>query len=177
MAGDVTRTYPVNGKFTSAQKDIYLIVLAALEAGRKAARKGTRPGEIHERVAGVLAEWLYRLGLVTDRSGTQYKLWATHGTCHHIGLDVHDAGDGQNPLAPGMAFTIEPGVYIRPEAIANLPKNAENDKFLSAIKPAFERYRGIAVRIEDSFLLTETGLRCLTGNLPQTADEIEAAMK
>jgi Xaa-Pro aminopeptidase len=175
MAGDVTRTYPVNGRFTPAQRDIYDIVLAAQDAGRKAARLGVRPGEIHEKVTAVLQDGLYRLGLITDKSGSQYKLWSTHGTCHYIGLDVHDVGDSQKALAPGMAFTIEPGIYIRPEAIENLPPSPEREALISRIRAAFDKYRGIAVRIEDSFLMTETGLECMSKSLPRTVEEVESA--
>ncbi len=177
MAGDVTRTYPVNGKFTPAQKDIYGIVLAAQDAGRKAARSDVRPRDIHEKVTAVIRDGLYRLGLIADKSGSQYRLWSTHGTCHYIGLDVHDVGDSQKELAPGMAFTIEPGIYIRPEALENLPHSEENRAFISGIRAAFEKYRGIAVRVEDSFLLTEAGLECMSGGLPRTIEEVESAMR
>jgi Xaa-Pro aminopeptidase len=117
-----------------------------------------------------------RLGLVTDEKGQQFKIWATHGVTHWIGMDVHDVGR-QRQLAPGMAFVIEPGIYIREAALENLPKTPENLAFIEKVRPLVEKYKNVGVRIEDSFLLTETGLERLSSTVPRTIEEIEAFLK
>jgi Xaa-Pro aminopeptidase len=91
-------------------------------------------------------------------------------------MDVHDVGDYRRPLEPGMAFTIEPGLYIRPAALEQLPDAGENRAFKEKVAPAVERYRNLGVRIEDSFLLTDTGLVMLSAKTPRTIAEIERAM-
>jgi Xaa-Pro aminopeptidase len=174
---DITRTYPVGGSFTAEQKDIYRIVLAALEAAIPLARAGARLDEIHLKTVEVVRQGLLKLGLITDASGDQYRTWYTHGACHWIGMDVHDVGDRQRPLEPGMAFVIEPGIYIRPEALDSLPRSPENDAFIAKVRPAVEKYKNIGVRIEDSFLLTEEGLKNLSGGVPRTIEEIERFLK
>jgi Xaa-Pro aminopeptidase len=174
--GDITRTYPVNGTFSRAQRDIYEIVLAAQEAGIKAAASGKPVAAIQSACDEVLRAGLVRLGLVTDSTGQQFKIWSTHGVSHWIGMDVHDVG-GQRQLAPGMAFVIEPGIYIREAALESLQKTAENLAFIDKVRPMVEKYRNIGVRIEDSFLLTESGLERLSASVPRTIDEIERFMK
>jgi Xaa-Pro aminopeptidase len=174
--GDITRTYPINGRFTQAQRDIYEIVLAAQEAGIKAARAGNAPSDIQAACDGVLRAGLVKLGLVTEPKGTQFKIWATHGVVHWIGMDVHDVGP-RGPLAPGMAFVIEPGIYIREAALDNLPKTPENEAFIERVRPRVQKYKDIGVRIEDSFLLTERGLERLSERVPRTIADIEAFMK
>jgi Xaa-Pro aminopeptidase len=170
--GDITRTYPVGGRFTSAQRDIYQIVFAAQEAGIKAAQAGKTPADIQAACDEVLRAGLVKLGLVTDPKGQQFKIWSTHGVVHWIGMDVHDVGP-RVPLEPGMTFVIEPGIYIREAALDNLPKTAENLAFIEKVRPAVQKYRDIGVRIEDSFLLTERGLERLSERVPRTIDEIE----
>jgi Xaa-Pro aminopeptidase len=174
--GDITRTYPVSGTFTREQRDIYEIVLAAQEAGMKAATAGNRPSDIQNACDDVLRAGLVRLGLVVDPKGQQFKIWATHGVSHWIGLDVHDVGT-RRPLAPGMTFVIEPGIYIRDTALENLPKTPENLAFIDKIRPMVQKYRNIGVRVEDSFLLTESGLERLSAGVPRTIEEIETFMK
>jgi Xaa-Pro aminopeptidase len=176
LTGDITRTYPVNGKFTDAQREIYALVLAAQEAGMAAARAGNRTLDIEKAAQEVVKPALLNLGLITDASGDQFRTWYTHGICHWIGMDVHDVGDYRKPLAPGMTFTIEPGLYIRPAALANLPDTPENRAFIEKVKPAMERFTNIGVRIEDSFLLTETGLVNLSQKVPRTVADIERVM-
>ena len=173
LTADITRTYPINGKFSAAQRDIYEIVFAAQEAGIKAAKTGARAQDIQNACDEVLRAGLVKLGLVTEATGTQFKIWATHGVSHWIGLDVHDAGVRGRPLAPGMAFTIEPGIYIREAALDNLPKTAENLAFIEKVRAAVQKYKNIGVRIEDSFLLTEAGLENLSASVPRTLDEVE----
>jgi len=174
---DITRTYPVNGKFTSVQKDIYNLVLQAQEEAMKFTKAGVKIGDIHQKTVEVIKQGLLKLGLITDASGDQYRIWYTHVACHWIGMDVHDVGDRDRPLAPGMAFVIEPGIYIRESALDNLPKTPENAAFIEKVRPAVQKYRDIGVRIEDSFLLTDSGLKRLSANVPRTVDEIESYMK
>ena len=170
---DITRTYPVNGRFTQAQKDVYRIILAAQEAGIKAARAGSTAADITKASAEVAKAGLFELGLVTDKASEQYRVWYTHGVMHWIGVDVHDAGDYERPLEPGMAFVVEPGIYVRPQALDDLPDTPENRAFRAAVAPAVARYKDIGVRIEDSFLLTDTGLKDLSAKVPKSIEEVE----
>jgi Xaa-Pro aminopeptidase len=173
MTVDITRTYPINGRFTPAQKEIYQIVLDAQEAGMKVARVGRTTRDIEEAVTTVIREGLFKLGLVTDREGRQYRSWYNHGSVHFIGMDVHDVGDHGRPLAPGMAFVIEPGIYVRVDAFDHLPNTPQNAALKEKTRPAYEKYKNIGVRIEDSFLLTEQGLQNLSSGVPRTIDDVE----
>jgi len=173
---DITRTYPVNGKFTQAQKDIYRVILSAQEAGIKAARAGNTQADITKATADVAKAGLFELGLITDKASDQYRLWYTHGVMHWIGVDVHDAGDYARKLEPGMAFVVEPGIYVRPQALDTLPDTPENRAFKAAVAPAVARYKDIGVRIEDSFLLTETGLKNLSAKVPKSIDDVERVL-
>ena len=170
--GDITRTYPVSGTFTPTQREIYAIVLAAQEAGIAAAKAGNKFTDIQAACDDVLRSGLVRLGLVTDTTGQQFKIWATHGVSHWIGMEVHDVAVPR-PLGPGMTFVIEPGIYIREAALDNLPKTPENVAFIDKVRPVVQKYRNIGVRIEDSFLLTEAGLERLSAGVPRTVEEVE----
>jgi Xaa-Pro aminopeptidase len=119
---------------------------------------------------------LLKLGLVTDATSKQHRTWYTHGICHWIGLDVHDVGDYRRPFEPGMAFVIEPGLYIREAALDALEDTPENRAFKEKVRPVVLKYKDIGVRVEDSFLLTETGLVRLSARVPRTLEEIEAFM-
>ena len=174
--GDITRTYPISGRFTPGQRDIYEIVLAAQEAGIKAVAVGKAPSDIQAACDDVLRAGLMKLGLVTEPTGQQFKVWSTHGVIHWIGMDVHDVGP-RRPLEPGMAFVIEPGIYIRESALENLPKTPENQAFIAKVGPAVRKYKDIGVRIEDSFLLSERGLERLSDGVPRTVAEIEAFLQ
>jgi Xaa-Pro aminopeptidase len=176
LTGDITRTYPVSGTFSKEQRDIYDIVFAAQQAGEKAAKAGGQARDIQKACDEVLRAGLVRLGLVTDATGTQFKTWATHGVSHWIGMDVHDVGVPR-PLAPGMAFTIEPGIYIREVALDDLPKTPANLAFVEKVRPLVQKYKNIGVRIEDSYLLTDSGLERLSAGVPRTIDEIEQLLK
>ncbi len=177
LTGDITRTYPVSGTFSDLQKEIYGIVLSAQQEAIKVAKPGALLSDIHGKTVEVVKQGLLTLGLITDASGDQYKTWYTNGACHFIGMDVHDVGDFETPLEPGVAFVIEPGIYIREDGLSSLPKNADNDAFIEKVRPAFEKYKNIGIRIEDSFLLTESGLKRLSAGVPRTIDEIESFMK
>jgi len=177
LTGDITRTYPIDGKFSREQRDIYDIVYAAQQAGEKAAKIGGQARDIQAACDDVLRAGLVRLGLVTDPAGMQFKIWATHGVSHWIGMDVHDVGVARKPLEAGMAFTIEPGIYIREAALADLAKTPENAAFIEKVRPLVQKYKDIGVRIEDSYLLTKDGLERLSKSVPRTVDEIESFLK
>ncbi len=177
LTGDITRTYPINGTYSPVQRKIYEIVYAAQQAGEKAAKAGARVADIQNACDEILRAGLVRLGLATEPTGTQFKIWSTHGVTHWIGIDVHDSGSRTRPLEPGMAFTIEPGIYIREVAIDDLPKTPANDAFIEKIRPVVQRYRNIGVRIEDSYLLTAAGLERLSATVPRTIEEVEGLMK
>src|SRR5437867_1539154 len=166
MAADITRTYPVSGTFSPLHKDIYRIVLQAQDEAMKAARPGVSLQDVHNKTVEVIKAGLLKLGLITDTKGDQYKMWYPHGASHFLGIDVHDVGDRRRPLAAGMAFTIEPGIYIRQSALDALPRTPENNALIEKVQPAVTRYVDIGVRIEDSFLLESTGLRRLSSAVP-----------
>ena len=173
---DITRTYPVNGRFTDRQKDVYRVVLAAQEAGIRAAKAGNKTSDIVRATVEVAKEGLLKLGLITDITGEQWRTWYTHGPVHWIGMDVHDVGDYDRPLAAGMTFVIEPGLYIRQDALDNLPDTPENRAFKAAVAPAVAKYKDIGVRIEDSFVLTDGGLKSLSASVPRTVEDVERLM-
>jgi Xaa-Pro aminopeptidase len=177
MSPDITRTYPVSGTFSPLQKDIYAIVLQAQDEGMKVAKPGASLLVIHNKTVEVIKAGLLKLGLITDTSGDQYRMWYTHGASHYIGLDVHDVGERTRPLLPGMSFVIEPGIYIRQSALDALPRTPENVALIEKIQPAVKKYSDIGVRVEDSFLLDANGPQRLSGAVPRTVDEIEALMK
>lgn len=172
-SADVTRTFPVSGKFSTAQAEIYQIVYDAQEAGAKVARPGALVSDVHRAATEVIKDGLLKLGLITDRNSNQYRVWFMHGTSHWLGMNVHDVGDYGAKLEPGMVFTNEPGIYIRPDALDNLPLNAENEAFLAAVRPAFEKYKGTGVRIEDDMLITPGGVKWMTEALPRKISDIE----
>ena len=177
LTGDITRTYPVGGTFSAAQKEIYALVLAAQEAAMQAARAGNTTANVEAASEKVIKAGLLKLGLITDASGDQFRTWYTHGICHFIGMDVHDVGDYERPLEPGMAFVIEPGLYIREAALEALDDTPENRAFIQKVRPMVQKYKDIGVRIEDSFLLTGEGLTRLSATVPRTVEEIEKFMR
>jgi Xaa-Pro aminopeptidase len=173
---DITRSYPISGRFSPAQRELYEIVFAAQEAGIKAAKIGARTQDIQNACDDVLRAGLVRLGLVTEATGNQFKIWATHGVTHWIGHDVHDVGVRGKPLAAGMTFVIEPGIYIREVALDNLARTPQNLAFIEKVRAAVQKYKDIGIRIEDSFLLTENGLENLSRTVPRTLEEVERFM-
>ncbi len=170
---DVTRTLPVDGTFTDAQREIYEAVYAAQEAGIAAARPGNKFSDIHEAAIRVIAEHLHAWGLLPEgvdvegtldkEHGQYHRRWMVHGTSHHLGLDVHDCALATREeymdaeLKPGMILTVEPGLYFKAD---------------DELAP--ERFRGNGVRIEDDVLITEDGNVNLSASMPRTADEVEA---
>jgi len=166
--GDITRTFPANGRFTAPQRRVYDAVLRAEEQAVAMVRPGVTIAEIHEATRLLLARELVEMGVLHGDAGAlaegeEIKRFYMHQTSHWLGLDVHDAGDYRArggdwlPLRPGMVFTIEPGLY--------LPAGADD-------VPA--EYRGIGVRIEDDVLVTETGCEVLTRGVPVAPEAIEA---
>ncbi|WP_416260873.1 Xaa-Pro aminopeptidase [Gibbsiella quercinecans] len=167
-AGDITRTFPVNGTFSTAQRAVYDIVLASLYKALALFRPGTSIREVTEDVVRVMVSGLVKLGvmhgeveqLIAEQAHRQFFM---HGLSHWLGLDVHDVGHYGTPsrerlLEPGMVLTIEPGLYIAPNA--DVPPE----------------YRGIGIRIEDDILITADGNENLTASVVKDADDIEALM-
>ncbi|HKE21971.1 MAG TPA: aminopeptidase P family protein [Bryobacteraceae bacterium] len=176
---DVTRTIPVDGKFTKEQADIYRLVYAAQQAGIANAKPGHRssgvaPDSINGAAVKVFKEGLLKLGLITDPNSDQYRIWFNHGISHGIGLNVHDPGASE--LAPGMVVTVEPGLYFRPDALEHLEKTPENEQFIAAVRPAFERYKGIGVRIEDDVLVTNGQPEVISSAVPSKLEDVEATI-
>ena len=167
---DITRTLPINGKFTDVQRDIYEAVREAADAVFAVAKPGLKFRDLHATAMKVIAAKTAQLGLLpvsADESLEQdkqfHRRWMVHGTSHHLGIDVHDCAQARremyldSELKPGMIFTIEPGLYFQPDDL---------------LVP--EELRGIGVRIEDDVLVTETGVENLSAALPRSADDIEA---
>ncbi len=172
---DVTRTIPVSGKYSRIQAEIYRLVWEAQKAGIDAARPGKTSADITGAANKVFKDGLYKLGLITDpNSDQQMRIWFNHGISHGIGLNVHDPGGRE--FQPGMTITMEPGIYIRPDALDNLPKTPENEKFIAAVKPAFAKYKGIGVRIEDDVLITTGEAKVLSAGIPSKLEDVEAAI-
>ena len=166
-AGDITRTFPVSGKFTPAQREIYDIVLASLERALELFRPGTSIQEVTGEVVRIMVSGLVKLGILQGDveelvAQSAHRAFFMHGLSHWLGLDVHDVGvygqDRSRELAPGMVLTVEPGLYIAPDA--DVP----------------EQYRGIGIRIEDDIVITDNGNENLTASVVKKADEIEALM-
>ena len=171
---DVTRTFPISGKFSPAQAEIYQIVFDAQEAAAKASRPGALISDVNRAATEVIKDGLLKVGLITDRNSSQYRIWFMHGTSHWLGMNVHDVGNYGARLEPGMIFTNEPGIYVRPDALENLPQTPENQKFIAAVQQAFEKYKGMGVRIEDDMLITPDGVDWMTKALPRKIADIEA---
>ena len=168
-ASDITRTFPVNGRFSGAQRAVYDIVLAAQAAAMEKVRPGNGWNEPHDAAVKVLIEGMRELKLL---SGTAeeileketYKRFYMHRTGHWLGLDVHDAGEYKRSgkwrtLQPGMTLTVEPGLYIR--AAGDVP----------------QALRNIGIRIEDDVLVTGGGCEVITAEAPKGAADIEALMR
>ena len=178
-SADITRTFPINGKFTKEQADIYNIVYAAQTEAINLARPGNfmlgddPKNSVHGKSAEVIKAGLLRLGLITSKENNEFRTWFMHGTSHWLGMNVHDVGMRGKALAPGMIFTVEPGIYIRPDALDVLPKTPENERFIKAVRPAFEKYKGIGVRIEDDILVTSGEPVIMSAAIPRKLEDVE----
>ncbi|WP_312558593.1 Xaa-Pro aminopeptidase [Atlantibacter hermannii] len=166
-AGDITRTFPINGKFTPPQREIYDIVLASLDAALELYRPGTSMQEVTQEVVRIMVTGLVKLGILKGDveqliAENAHRPYFMHGLSHWLGLDVHDVGvygpDRSRTLEPGMVITVEPGLYIAPDA--DVPP----------------QYRGIGIRIEDDILITENGNENLTASVVKRPEDIEALM-
>lgn len=168
-ASDITRTFPVNGKFSPEQKALYELTLKAQYAAIDAVKPGNHWNQPHDAAVRVLTEGLVELGLLSGEvdaliESEVYKAFYMHRTGHWLGMDVHDVGeykiDGEwRVLEPGMVLTVEPGLYVSPDN--------EN------VEP---RWRGIGIRIEDDVVVTKTGCEVLTSAVPKSVEEIERIM-
>jgi Xaa-Pro aminopeptidase len=172
---DITRTFPVNGKFTPAQAAVYQIVYDAQEAVAKASKPGATLSDVNRAGTEVIKNGLLKLGLITDVNSQQHRVWFMHGTSHWLGMNVHDVG-GAAKFVPGAVFTNEPGIYVRPDALDQMPfgwKEEDWEKFKTAVRPAFEKYKGMGVRIEDDMVITADGVRWMSEALPRKISDIE----
>jgi Xaa-Pro aminopeptidase len=169
---DITRTFPVSGKFTKAQRDIYMIVYRAQAAGIAAVKAGVKFKDIHAACMREIAKGAYELGVLpisVEESLKEdvglHRRWQFHGSGHHLGLDVHDCAHARKEqysgatLEAGMILTVEPGFYIQPDDTLFAPE-----------------YRGIGIRIEDDILVTQSGAKILSNALPRHPDEVETYM-
>jgi len=173
FTADVTRTLPVNGRFSDAQRKVYDAVYAAQEAGIAAVKPGAKFSDVHDAAIRVIAEHLHAWGLLPEgvdveatldkETGNYHRRWMVHGTSHHLGLDVHDCALARREeylgaeLAPGMILTVEPGLYFKAD---------------DHLVP--EELRGIGVRIEDDILVTPDGCENLSAAMPRTSTDVEA---
>ena len=169
-AADITRTFPIDGRFTTPQRDLYAVVLAAQDAALAAVAPGRPYNDFHDAAVGVLVQGLVDLGLLPGPVDARiedgsYQRFYMHRTGHWLGLDVHDVGAYRDEagdwtrLAAGMVVTVEPGLYI-PEDADDVPAH----------------WRGMGIRIEDDALLTDDGHRLLTRDAPKRIEDIEALM-
>ncbi len=168
-SGDITRTVPANGQFTKDQAAIYNIVLDALEQTTAAVKPGVTIMDLHQLSAEIITRGLLDLGLLEGElesiiENREYAKFFPHGVSHHLGLDVHDPGKytpGQRykPLEPGMVITIEPGIYVYPDAGTDA------------------RWHNIGIRIEDDVLVTDSGYEILSRSIPRSVKEIQRMMK
>lgn len=209
FSADITRTFPAGGEFTGPQLEIYEAALAAQRAALDMAAPGATMKGLHQAAARAVAEGLVELGLLPGPAEEavrmhHYREFYMHGTGHWLGMDVHDAGaywteGAPRPLAPGMAFTVEPGVYVEANretvelpmleydpdewaerrmllgaAEAKKLERREREAAPTTIHPVPEPFRGIGVRIEDDVLITEGGCEILTSGVPTDPRQIEA---
>ena len=166
-ASDITRTFPINGRFSKPQREIYDLVLKAQMACVELVRPGTTHDQLKQRSIEILTEGMVELGLLQGKpeeliKEKKHEKFYMHGLGHMLGIDVHDVGryyygKESRALEPGVVMTVEPGIYISPDT-----------------KDVPEQYLGIGVRIEDDVLCTENGPRVLTHKVPKHAEEIEA---
>lgn len=196
-AADITRTLPVSGTFTPAQRAIYQLVRDAQAAAERVAKPGVEARIAEDSSFAVRARGLASLGLIdsvnatidppwspmcatTPRACTQAYLWTIHGISHGLGLAVHDPAQfyyGDRTYQPGDAFTIEPGIYISSRSLAALPDTPRNRAYIARVKPIVARYENTGVRIEDDYVVTQSGIERISSGAPREIAEIEALAK
>jgi Xaa-Pro aminopeptidase len=195
-AADVTRTVPVNGTFSPEQRAIYQVVRDAQAAAERQAKLDAPAHLMDDSASAALARGLAKLGLIespnaafdapagtcprqTEDGCLELSLYYMHGLGHGIGLEVHDPEQWYYPpqrIKPGSAFTIEPGVYVGAHVLEGLPDTPRNRAMIAKLRPAVEKYRNIGVRIEDDYLVTDTGV-VWASRAPRELGEVEAAMR
>ena len=189
-AADITRTFPVSGKFTPEQREVYQIVRDAQAAAERTAKPGVTWRDVSRAASTEIALGLARLGLIESPTATyrcggtdaqprecsQVSLYYMHGLGHGIGLAVHDPDQkDRDGIAVGSAYSIEPGIYVRQELLDIIPK-AGNEAMLAKIGPAVRKYANTGVRIEDNYVVTESGVKWVSC-IAREADEVEALMR
>ena len=190
-AADVTRTVPANGVYSREQREIYRAVREAQAAGERQATLGNDSRRMSDSATKSLSGSMARLGLIEGADSTydcaesssggcpQYRLYYMHGLGHPIGLEVHDVGvpgRTEAPLAPGDAFTIEPGIYVRANTLDIIPDTPRNRRIKNHIRAAVTKYANIGVRIEDDYIMTPAGVEWVS-RAPREMSEIEAIMR
>ena len=198
-AADVTRTLPVSGTFTPAQRAIYQLVRDAQSAAERVAKPGASARAAEDSSFAVRARGLAALRLIDSvdatldppwsadcsatprpRPCTQAYFWMVHGISHGLGLAVHDPAQfyyGDRTYQPGDAFTIEPGIYISSRALVALPDTPRNRAFVARVRPLVMRYENTGVRIEDDYIVTQSGVERISAGAPREIAEIEALAK
>ena len=179
-SADITRTVPVNGKFSEEQRQIYQLVLDAQTAAIALVKPGTIKSSLDSAMNEVLGDGLMRLSFIKNKR--DFTIFTLHGFSHWLGLEVHDVGkaivDGKpGPLEPGMVFTLEPGIYVRPDVLGKLKDLKYTGAEMDQCKAAIQQYMNIGVRIEDDVLVTESGCKVLSAAAPRDMEAIEALMK
>lgn len=188
-AADITRTFPVSGRFTPEQREVYQVVRDAQAAAERTARIGTPWRDVSRAASQVIAAGLAKLGLIesdtatyqcgtaqTPRRCSQVSLYYMHGLGHGIGLAVHDPDQkDREAIGPGSAYSIEPGIYVRNELLDIIPR-AGNEALIARIAPAVRKYANVGIRIEDNYVVTEDGVKWVTC-VAREADEVEALMR
>lgn len=193
-SADVTRTLPVTGRFTADQRAVYQIVLDAQAAFVRQIRPGGSLFAANDSGRAVIAAGLARLGLIESPDATfdadgpctgdlcrQLRLFAWHGYGGHgLGLEVHDPAQyyyGERRFLPGDVFTVEPGIYVDPAFVEEIPDTPRNRAMLARIRPVVRRFANIGVRIEDDYAVTERGVEWLSSGVPRDPDAVEAMMR
>ena len=188
---DISRTIPVSGEFSREQREIYTVVLNSQKAAIRLMRPGALMSDVRAAAEEALIDGLSELGLVLDKENqAQRRFFIAHGYYHFIGLDIHDVwsefsrSSGEKVYEPGMVMTMEPGLYFPADRLdsildrlGNSPEEAELRAFIEEIRPTYEKYIDIGVRIEDDVLITDTGNEVLTAAVPKEISEIEAMMR
>jgi Xaa-Pro aminopeptidase len=198
-AADITRTLPVSGTFRPAQRAIYQLVRDAQAAAERVAKPGASARAAEDSSFFVRARGLAALGIIDSanapidppwsadckaiplpRNCTQAYLWTIHGISHGLGLAVHDPAQfyfGDRTYRPGDAFTIEPGIYLSTRSLAALPDTPRNRAYVARARPIIEKYENTGVRIEDDYVVTQTGVVRISSAAPREISEIEALAK
>ena len=185
-SADVTRTVPVSGKFSPEQRAVYQVVLDAQTSAERQIKAGRAFKPLNDSALFVLKNGLTRLGLIESPDATyeengrkvpQYRLYYMHGLGHPIGLDVHDVDVyTTGAMAEGSAFTIEPGIYVRANTVEIIPDSPANAAYRAKLAPAVKKYGNIGVRIEDDYVVTESGFDRISADAPREMVAIEREM-